>query len=339
MRQLAVLTVLLSSCLAVAGQNDWSSPALELPIDARSGGLGFKIVADLNPSGYAASYNPAEVDSLDKGVIHLNYLNYIAGNQIGAVNAIVKGTEKYAIHCGARFVSFGQFDGYDATGWPTGSFSGGDYFLQSGITYKVDSTVSIGATTWGGFRTLAMENAGAIGVDLALMKRWEEKYMAAGVLVSGVGRQFAGTGSQPVGWMPVNVQLGFTKGFNHAPFVLFMNLQNMQEWDLAPEGTYDDAIDPLTGEIIENTTWVFGDQLARHLNVGVELSFGQNFKTQIGYDHRRRKEMIANGLQGVNGLSFGIGMKMKDLDVRFARNTYHAAGSSTHLSIGFILPG
>ena len=85
MRKTAVLTVFLGVCLAVTGQNNWSSPALDLPIDARSGGLGFKIAADLNHNGYATSYNPAEADSLDSGVIHLNYLNYIAGAQIGAV--------------------------------------------------------------------------------------------------------------------------------------------------------------------------------------------------------------------------------------------------------------
>ena len=107
---------------------------------------------------------------------------------------------------------------------------------------------------------------------------------------------------------------------------------------MAPDGTYDDTLDPLTGEVIPNKKWKFGDQLARHLNFGVELSFGTNFKAQIGYDHRRRAEMIAYGLQGMNGISFGLGMKIKDLDVKFARNTYHFAGGSTHLSIGINLP-
>ena len=59
----------------------------------------------------------------------------------------------------------------------------------------------------------------------------------------------------PEGWTPYNVQLGLTKGFNHAPFTVFLNLQNLQQWDLAPEGTYDDSIDPLTGEIVPNGKW------------------------------------------------------------------------------------
>ena len=316
----------------------WSSTALDLPIDARSSGLGFKVAADIGYDGFAGSYNPAQVDSINSRKVHLSYLNYYAGIQYGSVNSIIKSTNKYAIHAGARFVSYGEFEGFDASGWPTSSFSGGDYFLQSGYTYKIDSSLTVGATLWGGFRNLATENVGSIGVDVGLMKRWEEKYMAAGILISGVGGQFGATGSQPEGWTPYNVQLGLTKGFNHAPFTVFLNLQNLQQWDLAPEGTYDDSIDPLTGEIVPNGKWKFGDQLSRHLNVGVELKFGPNFIAQIGYDHRRRLEMIAAGRQGTNGFSLGLGMAFNDLNVRLARNTYHFAGSSTHLSIGINLP-
>jgi hypothetical protein len=184
-----------------------------------------------------------------------------------------------------------------------------------------------------------MENAGVVGLDAAVMKRWDEKHLAVGLLASSLGRQFAGTGSQPVGWMPWNLQVGVTKGFNHAPFQLFLNLQHLENWSLAPEGTFDDTVDPLTGEIIPNSTWVFGNQLVRHINLGVEINLGSNFNVQVGYDHRRRKEMIAAGMQGTNGFSVGLGMTFKDLNVRLARNTYHFAGSSTHLSIGINLPG
>ena len=333
-----VLVLSLLTSTLMLGQVNYGSPALELPIDARSGGLGFKLTADLNPNSYGALYNAALADSIDIGYVNMSYINYLAGVQGGGINSIVRASNKYALQVGARFLSFGEFSGYDPSGVATNNFSGGDYFIQGGLSYKLDSSITGGLNLWGGFRNLATENVGSIGFDVSLMKRWDDKLMAAGVLVSGVGVQFASTGSQPTGSTPVNIQAGITKGFNHAPFVFFLNLQNLQTWDLAPDGTYDDTLDPLTGEVIPNKKWKFGDQLARHLNFGVELSFGTNFKAQIGYDHRRRAEMIANGLQGMNGISFGLGMKVKDLDVKFARNTYHFAGGSTHLSIGINLP-
>ena len=60
---------------------------------------------------------------------------------------------------------------------------------------------------------------------------------------------------------------------------------------------------------------------------------------QMGYDHRRRLEMEAAGRKGTNGFSLGMAMKIGDVDFGLARNTYHFAGSSTHLSILFTLPG
>lgn len=320
-------------------QTQVSSPlAFDLAMDARSSGLGGKLAAEFDTDGYMLAYNPAMADSTMKGRIYVSYLNYFAGIQGGAVSAVVANRGKLNIHTGYRFTSYGTFDGFDASGVPTSEFSGGDYFLQSGLTYRVDTNFVIGATLWGGFRNLALENAGCAGLDISAIKSWPEKHMAVGLLTSGLGRQFAGTGSQPIGWMPAYIQLGFTKGFNHAPFRFFTQINHLEDWSLTPIGEHDDYVDPLTGEVIENTTWVRLDEFARHLVVGVELKFGENFATQIGYDHRRRKEMTAAGRQGTNGLSIGLGMRFKDFDLNLARNTYHFSGSSTHLSISFKLP-
>ena len=318
--------------------NVWGSMPLDISIDARSSGLSGKLAANMNPNGGAAAYNPAFVDSSSIGVVNVSYLNYFAGIQMGSVHGVIRNSGKHTIHLGARFSSFGKFEGYDSSGWPTGEFSGGDYFLQSGITWKLDSVWTAGVTGWGGFRNLDRENAGVLGLDAGIMRVWPDKVFAAGILISGIGRQFTGTGSQPVGWMPYNIQFGITKGFKNAPFKLYLQAEHLEEWALAPEGTYDDDTDPLTGETIPNSTWKLGDQLGRHLRAGVEISLGSGLGAQIGYDYRRRVEMVAAGRKGTNGLSIGVTMKLGDFDIGIARNTYHFAGSSTHLSVALILP-
>ena len=335
------VTVVFTGIQFVAnGQSTVSgSMPLDLAIDARSAALGGKVVADLKSDGHASAYNPISADSSSVGILHTSYLNYYAAIQVGAIDAVIKTGEKHTIHVGARFASFGKFSGYDISGSPTGDFSGGDYVLQSGIKWKLDSVWSIGITGWGGFRNLALENAGVIGIDAAVTGRWPSRKFAAGILLSSFGRQFAGTGSQPVGAMPVNLQIGFTKGFENAPFQLYLKAQNLEHWELAPEGVYADGIDPLTGEIIQNTTWEFGDQFMRHISAGVEISLGSGLAAQIGYDHRRRIEMVSMGRKGTNGFSMGVNLRIRETDIGLARNTYHFAGSSTHLSIAIALPG
>jgi len=322
-----------------AQETVWVSTPLELAIDARSAALGGKIVADVNANGHAASYNPSLVDSSSIGVIHVSYLNYISGVQVGAVDAVLLNKNKLTLHTGVRFATYGSFSGFDASGWPTEDFTGGDYYAQTGITFRLDSSVTLGVTAWGGFRNLARENAGVLGLDFGIVKRWRAKHFAVGFLASSVGRQFAGTGSQPVGWTPMNLQLGLTKGFNHAPFQIYLKYQHIEQWGLAPSGTYADGTDPLTGEAIANGKWKFGDQLSRHITGGVEMKFSENFSAQIGYDHRRRLEMVAAGRRGTNGIAIGMGMKFRDVDVSLARNTYHFSGSSTIITLGINLPG
>ncbi len=333
------ITIAFTKMIVVANGQVTGSMPLDLAIDSRSAALGGKIVADLKSDGHAAAYNPALVDSADVGTIHTSYLKYYAAIQIGAIDAVIKTGAKYTIHAGARFASFGKFSGYDISGWPTGDFSGGDYLIQTGITWKLDDVWSVGTTVWGGFRNLARENAGVIGIDAAVMGRWPIRHFSAGFLLSGLGRQFGGTGSQPIGSMPVNFQIGCVKGFANAPFQLYIKAQNLEKWKLAPQGIYDDGIDPLTGEIIQNTTWEFGDQFVRHLSAGVEIRLGSGLAAQIGYDHRRRKEMVSMGRKGTNGFSMGVNLRIGKTDLGIARNTYHFAGSSTHLSIAIALPG
>jgi len=338
--KLAVTFVFTGIQFVANGQSTVSgSMPLDLAIDARSAALGGKVVADLKPDGHASSYNPVAVDSSALGIIHTSYLNYYAAIQIGAIDAVVKAGEKHTIHVGARFASFGKFSGYDISGSPTGDFSGGDYVLQSGIKWKLDPVWSIGVTGWGGFRNLALENAGVIGVDAAVTGRWPNRKFAAGILLSSFGRQFAGSGGQPVGAMPFNFQIGITKGFENAPFQLYLKAQNLETWKLAPEGVYADGIDPLTGEIIQNSTWEFGDQFMRHISAGIEIRLGSGLAAQVGYDHRRRIEMVSMGRKGTNGFSMGVNLRIREMDIGLARNTYHFAGSSTHLSIAIALPG
>ena len=137
------LGLVLGTSVEAGAQNTvWASTPLELAVDARSAGLGCKLAADLDRDGYVATYNPAEIDSTAKGTVYLSYLNYYSGIQVGAINAVLKSTPHVTIFSGARFASYGEFSGFDASGWPTSDFSGGDYFAQTGITFRIDSSLT-----------------------------------------------------------------------------------------------------------------------------------------------------------------------------------------------------
>jgi hypothetical protein len=77
--------------------------------------------------------------------------------------------------------------------------------------------------------------------------------------------------------------------------------------------------------------------LMRHVGLGTELLLSDALAIQVGFDYRRRAELNANGRTGTNGFSIGTSFAVKQFQLRLSRNTYHFAGSSTHLALNIPL--
>jgi hypothetical protein len=315
-----------------------TSLAWDLAADARNAALGGLDVAPVQGDGWSAVLHPAAIDSTVSQDIYTSYLDYFAGIRGGAVAVPLAPSGRRASYVGIRFASYGSFEGTSAAGDPTGTFSGGDYAAQYGTSWVLDTLWVVGVSGYAGLRNLEQVNAGVLGADLGVVRRSRNGHGAVGLLISNLGVQQDFSGIMPEGRLPHNVQLGLTQGFPNAPFTFHLRLQRLETWELAPEGTYDDLYDPLTGEVIPNDTWVWGDQFFRHVTGGVTLNLGPQLRGYIGYNHQRQKTMAAAGRTGVNGMSLGVRGRFRNLDFSVARSVYHFAGSSTHLGLVLQLP-
>ena len=340
------LTSILALLLALCIPESWAQSFGEVPqslawdisADARNAALGGLDVAPVQGDGWSMLVHPAAVDTAVPQNIYTSYLDYFAGIRGGAIAVPLKSKSARASYVGVRFASYGDFEGITADGVSTGTFSGGDYAVQYGTSWSIDTLWVVGASTYAGLRNLEQVNAGVLGMDLGLVRRSRNGLGAIGLLVSNLGIQQDFSGIMPEGQLPANVQFGWTQGFPNAPFTFHIRAQRLETWELAPEGTYDDLYDPLTGDVIPNDTWVWGDQFFRHLTGGVTLQLGEQLKGYVGYNHQRQKTMAASGRTGVNGMSFGLRGRFRNLDFSLARSVYHFAGSSTHLGLVLQLP-
>jgi hypothetical protein len=59
----------------------------------------------------------------------------------------------------------------------------------------------------------------------------------------------------------------------------------------------------------------------------------ENFKLRMAYNHRSRMEFGTVGVGGLNGFSFGFGLKIKRFSFDFGRSIYHLGGGLTHIGI------
>lgn len=336
------LAAIMSLGLPLGGSAQAPSLVFEVPADARTAGLGGRLTADFTGDLHAAAFNPAFLDCEDLGRLALDYVNYFGTTTIGSATAVIDANGRRTTAVGTRFSTFGQLDEYDASGQATGGrFSAGDVIVQLSSAWSFEAGkghwVTAGVAGWAGTRTLDRDVAGLLGLDIAGRGVLSDQLFSWGVAITGLGQAWALGGSQPTGRMPLNLQLGLAKSFANAPFALHLEASQLQQWDLAPEGTYDDIVDPLTGALSPPMAFPFGDALMRHITMGTALRLGESLEVLVGYDYRRRQELRAGDRPGTNGLALGVNFNVQQFQVRLARNTYHFAGASTHLSVSLDL--
>ena len=240
---------------SLCAQDVPTSLAWDVVAAPRHAALGGLDVAPLEADGWSVAVHPCALDSTVERDVYTSYLDFFAGIRAGAVTWPLAHRGLRASHVGIRFATFGTFEGTTAAGLESGNFSGGDYIAQYGTSWALGSQWTLGVTGWVGLRNLAQVNAGVLAADLAALRRTRNSMGALGFVVSNFGVQEDFSGIMPQGRLPHNVQVGWTQTFPNAPFTFHLRMQMLNTWELAPEGTYDDAYDPLTGEVIPNDIW------------------------------------------------------------------------------------
>ena len=329
-----ILTALLLT-VHLGQSQEASRPALlELPLGARFAGSAESMGAPLQPALGDVLLQPALLDSTQSGQLHLGYMDYFSGTaQAAALYARRPDGKRWMWHTGLRNLGFGEFTGRDASGVETGSFTASDLAWVSGAALPIDSNLSVGTSLWLGQSVLADRRSAFAQLDLGATYQRKDRNLRLAALWRPWGGMTNASGSGTAEKFEGDLRFSLSKGFSNAPFTLTATYDELQTWDLAPEGLYDDVIDPLTGDTLANGTWAFGDRLLRHLAIGTELDLGDGLKFRFGYHHRRRQELRLTQAPGTAGFAWGLDLKVRRFQVALARNTYHTAGASTHLAL------
>jgi len=181
---------------------------------------------------------------------------------------------------------------------------------------------------------LAEYSSSGIAADVGLPYYSSKNLFSAAALIKNIGTQFSGYRSGNSEDLPFEMQIGFTKKLRHAPFRFGFIFDNLQKWDIRRESEKDIVfVDPLTGEIQEDDSFVAGDIFLRHLVFNTEVLISKNVTLRLGYNYRRRKELSIDAKPGTIGFSGGLSVKVKKFNISYGRNTYHLAGPSNHFTI------
>ena len=283
--------------------------------------LGGVNISDISNDASMAFNNPSLLRSQMHGQINSSFNSFLAGiRNYSITGAIHKNNSNMAI--GINYFDYGNITQTDASGNILGQFRPIDYVAQVmfskpyhqrfyyGITFKyVQSNYSL-------YRSSALAfDAGVTYYDSA--GKWQ-----VSVVVKNIGTQIATyemNGNKEE--LPFDLQIGITKRLDKAPIQFSLTAHHLQRISLFYNDTTFRAAE---GEDAFNSNNTARNIMA-HLVLGAKFFVHDKLEITAGYNFLRRQELNAYQLTtGLNGFSFGAGILVKKLHIRYATGFYQS---------------
>lgn len=296
---------------------------LRLPYSSHAAALGGNNISVPDDDITLALHNPALLVNVSDKSLNLGYMTYISDSKVaGAAFSRMFGKRSSAA-IAARYVDYGSFDGYTADNIPTGSFSAKDIEMSVIYSYLLSDRWSGGVTGKFIYSKYESYSSMALGVDLGINYYHEESDFSASFTIRNLGGQIKAF-EETHESMPVDVQLGFTKRFAHAPLRVSMTLTNLHKWSKDDFYNADGKEDG------------FSELLLKHFVLGADLLLGENFYASLGYNFRIAEELSAEGSKW-DGLTAGAGMSLKKLKLGVSYSKLHISSSSLMFNVSYTL--
>lgn len=327
---LFILLISLNSFAQLGGASTYQF--LNLVASPRQAALGGKVFTNVDYDVTQGLLNPATINVEMDNQLALNYSSYLGGISYGTVAyAYTWDRRTQTFHVGATYINYGDFDGYDEFGNPTGTFTGNEAALSVGYARQIGRSDFYAG---GNFKiiTSVLEQYSSLGIafDAGLIYINEDLEFNAAMVVRNVGTQittYAGQ-NEP---LPFEVALGLSQTLENMPLRWHLTFENLQQWPIGVANPARDEIDLDGNRTEENVS--FFNNLLRHTIIGAELFPERGFNLRIGYSFRRAEELRILEQRNFSGLSFGVGMRLNKMRFSYTHARYSSASNASFFGL------
>ena len=310
-------------CFAQLGGST-SFDFLNLPSNARSIALGGQNITSSGQDVNMLVANPALLVDSTVDKLSFSYYPYYAdakSTQVAYAKELKKlGTWGVSI----QNISYGDFDQTNSSGQVVGTFKASDFALTIAHARKLGH-FAMGASLKVVQSSIETYSAAGLLLDIGSVFIHPEKDLKFGLTIKNLGFALSTFTSSQDYEMPLDIQLGLTFKPEKMPLRFSVTAHQLQQFDIAfDDPSDDDKVDALGNPLDEKAS--FADKLARHFTLGGEFVFSKNLNFRVGYNFLKRRELALDSRQGMVGFSFGFMMRIKRLEVAYARNTQFIGG-------------
>ncbi len=337
-RKTLLLLLILSTASAsvysqLAGRHSYDF--LNLTSSARIAAYGGKIVSLPEGDLSLAFHNPALLSPEMDQTMLINYVNYFSDINYGYASYSRDYGELGSFAAGIQYINYGEFIQADEAGNITGEFSASEYSLNLIYSRSIDSLFRAGINFKPILSTLERYTSLGFAIDLGANYISRDGGFSAGLVIKNAGFQIKAYNKGNHESLPFEIRLGASQKLKHAPFRFIFTAQQLERFKLSPD---DDNNIPGQGSIYDSEQTgsqieEFGDNLLKHLLLGVEFSPADAFSLNFGYNYLRRQELQVASRISMVGFSWGFEMRLRKFSLSYGRASYHLAGASNHFSL------
>ncbi|MGO3183732.1 MAG: type IX secretion system protein PorQ [Aequorivita sp.] len=331
-----VFSLLISQLLVAQVGGKATYQFLNLVNSPRMAALGGKVVTNYDYDPTQALFNPASINPEMDNQLSLNYTNYIGDVNYGTASyAYLWDRRTQVLHAGVTYVNYGKFDGYDETGNPTSSFSGGEVALSLGHARNIPYTnFHVGVNVKLISSKLEQYTSFGGAIDIGIMYVYEDWDLMITGVARNIGTQFTPY-HEEYEPLPFEAIFGISQTLENIPIRWHFTLENMQNWNLAFSNPAREETDLEGNTTKERVTFI--DNAMRHMIVGVELFPESGFNIRLGYNFRRGEELRIVEKRSFAGLSAGFAIKLNKFRLSYSYSKYSSAAASSFFGLNMNL--
>lgn len=321
LRQMVIMATLVSSVISVRAQTRSGATMnfLDVPQATRLVGMGGLHVSPGVSGASLVFHNPSAVADSIAGDISLGVTPVTEGIKYANVAYAHKVDRVGCFTVGLLYAGYGNFIRTDETGAELGQFTANEGALYLSYVRSLAPWLRLGATFKPIYSKMADYTAFALAMDMGATVSFADGRFNAAVTISNAGavvkRYSDDDDSKP---LPFDVKAGLSYKPLHAPFRILLTVKDLAQWDLSP---------------MQDKSLNVGDNILRHVLVGLEFVPVKAFYFSMGYDHRRRRELTDSDAGGMAGFAWGAGLHVAKIDIQYAHCRYHVAGSLNSITL------
>ena len=291
---------------------------LALSPSARVTGIGGINVTIFDQDPTTQLSNPASLNPQMDRHVAFNSAVYPGDINFGNASYVQKFNIPGTFGFGVQYIAYGSFDQTDESANITGKFNAGEMNAYAGYGYQFGKIFSAGANVKFIYSQLATWNSEGLAADLAAMVNDTAHNITAAIVAKNLGGPIKPYNKGVYEPIPFDLQAGLSFGFKHVPFKFHFTFHDLYRWNIRYNNPADNAQSQLFTDSSQKPKTYIVDNLMSHIIIGVEFNIKKVVRLEVAYNNQRQQQLALTTKLGVPGLSFGLGIHIRQFDFSYA---------------------